>query len=156
MTWSASANARSTSPADCSIWAMLFVPSDSSRSGAPGSSAFSGSTTAGSGSHSTSTRSRPSSARYGVVATTTATGSPTWRTVSVASGLRLAVSTSSRIGPVATRSPMSSLRSAPVNTATTPSSASAADVSIAVTRAWACGLRTKEAWSIPGSAMSSR
>ena len=49
-----------------------------------------------------------------------------------------------------------SATSLPVTTRTTPGSAAAFEVSIETILAWACGLRTIAAWSIPGSLMSSR
>ncbi len=57
-------------------------------SGAPGAAASRGRTTAGSGSISTATASAASFACIGVSATTKATGSPTKRTLSVASAGR--------------------------------------------------------------------
>src|SRR5687767_5172379 len=63
-----------------------FVPTSGWTTGAPSAMAASSVATAGVGSMSTSTRSTPSSATYRLVATTTATGSPTNRTSSAASG----------------------------------------------------------------------
>src|SRR5437764_6573057 len=95
------------------------------------SSAFSGSTTTGSGSYSTITSSAASTTEYLSSPTTTATGSPTWQTLPRASGQCSGVRTSTpggaqAIGSGAARSDMSS----PVNTATTSSRPAAAEVSI--------------------------
>ena len=74
---SASASAASMSPPDTPHSWVLLVPKLSHTSGAPSSSAASGSTTAGFGSYSTITSSAASTAAPRLAATTTATGSPT-------------------------------------------------------------------------------
>ena len=57
--------------------------------------------------------------------------------------------------PVYQASTTSPLRSPAVKTAWTPGSASAAEVSMDRMRALGCGLRTKQACSMPGRVMSS-
>jgi hypothetical protein len=82
--------------------------------------------------------------------TTTATGSPTNRTVSVASGTW-------NISWFIIGKPLrggSSARSAPVKTAITPGAACAPLTSIPVILACAMGERTKNAWQAPASRSS--
>ena len=135
---------------------VLLVPNWSCTSGEPSSSAFSGSTTAGSESYSTTTCSAASITPYLSSPTTTATGSPTCTTLPRASGQCSGVFTSTpggtqAIGMPEPRSDMSS----PVNTACTPCRASAPDLSIEAILACASVERTKAAWSMPGTTMSS-
>jgi len=90
-----------------------------------------------------------------VAATTTAIGSPTWRTRSVASAYHggSANADPSRLRMPPPRSAINvgiaptppSARSRPVNTPSTPATASAGVPSIATTSAWACGERTNAA-----------
>ena len=82
-TWSARANAPATSPKPRVKSAATLPPGNSA--GEPGAAAAAASSTAGASSMSRSTSSAASSAAYGSPATTTATGSPTYRTVPVAS-----------------------------------------------------------------------
>jgi hypothetical protein len=121
----------------------------SSCTAVPAPSARAASTTAGSTSYSTSMRSAASRACVGVSATTSATGSPTWRTLPCAStgcgGSFIGLPSLLWISQPQGRPPtLASARSAPVKTATTPGAASAGAVSIAFTsRACACGERRK-------------
>jgi hypothetical protein len=105
--------------------------------------AASGSVTAGSGSQSTSTSSAASFASARLVATTTATPSPTWRALSFASGQCSLILMSSVTGHAHTSGAAhSSARSAPLKAATQPSIASALETSTPLMRACANGLRT--------------
>ena len=77
---------------------------------------------------------------------TTATGSPTWRTRSMAStgcgGSSIGEPSFELISQPQGRPPMpSAAMSSPVKTATTPAAAAAAAVSMPAIRALACGLR---------------
>src|SRR5262249_42861021 len=106
------------------------------RTGAPGASAFLGSTTTGSGSYSTSTASTPSAAAYRLVARTAAT-SWAWY-ITFSTGSTIWVSDMS----VGIQWRLYLARSAPVITASTPGTAVAFAVSIFTILAWAWGLRT--------------
>jgi len=90
----------------------------------------------------------------GLGATTSATGSPTKRTSSSASGGR---GVSGPAGPIEVChcSLTSPFRSAAVNTNRTPGAASAGAVSMPRTAARANGLRTNRAYNMPGSTTSS-
>jgi len=91
---------------------------------------------------------------YRLSAMTSATGSPANRASPSASGGRGVSGTACPV-PVYQASRTSGLRSAAVKTACTPGSPSAADASTPVMRARGCGLRTKQACSMPGRVMSS-
>src|SRR3954471_14671164 len=86
ITTSASAHAASMSPPPIVHSCVWLVPNSSWTSGEPGSSAFSESTTTGSGSYSTSTCSAASTTAYLSSPTTTATPWPTYLTAPLASG----------------------------------------------------------------------
>ncbi len=133
-----------------------LVPKSSLTSGAPSSIAARGSVTAGSGSQSTSTSSAASLASTRDSATTTATPSPAWRALSLASGQCSPILMSSVTGHAQTSGAgHSSARSAPLNAATHPSIARAFETSTPLIFACANGLRTTYAQSIPGTVMSS-
>ena len=133
-----------------------LVPKSSCTSGAPSSIAASGSVTTGSGSQLTSTSSAASLASTRVSATTTATPSPTWRALSLASGQCSLILMSSVTGQAQTRGAAHSpARSAPLKAATQPSMARALETSTPLIRACANGLRTTWTQSIPGTTMSS-
>src|SRR5438552_12852930 len=131
--------------------------------GAPDCAAFSVTVTAASGSQSTRTISAASIAAVWLSAMTTATGSPTCRAASDVSGMWGTIARSwttpgiffsfRRSQPQG--SELTPVMSLPVKTATTPGCRSAAAVSILRMRAWACGLRTKAAYVMPGSFKSS-
>ena len=92
-----------------------------------------------------------SSPWYGSSVTTMATGSPTYRTVSLASMVCvMCVFHVGSIGLIALRPS----RSAAVYTATTPGAAFAAAVSMPVIRPCATGDRTKNTWQAPASRSS--
>ena len=157
-TRSAPAKVPGTSPNSLREWARaMLLPRFANSGGLLGSSAKAAVTTAGRSSYSTSTSSQPSSAIYRLSAITIATGSPTRRTLSVASRVN------SGVGPAGANSASSgsgagtviASRSAPVRTATTPGSSRAAEASTESTSACANGERTNAACSIPGSLMSS-
>jgi len=84
-TTSDTANPAATSPRRTRWWLITLVPCRSCTSGAPGRSASSGSSTAGSGSAATVTSRAAATAAARVSATTTATTSPWQRIVSPAS-----------------------------------------------------------------------
>ena len=85
--------------------------------------------------------------------TTTATGSPTYRTTPAASsGWPISALIMPAMGGGGTGM---SARSAPVNTAMTPGASSAALTSMAAIRACATAERTKWTWHAPGRRMSS-
>src|SRR5438093_8386964 len=94
---------------------------------------------------------------------TTATGSPTWRAASDVNGMCGTIARSwttpgtffsfRRSQPQG--SELTPVMSLPVKIATTPGWRIAAAVSILRIRAWACGLRTKAAYVIPGIFTSS-
>ena len=122
--------------------------------------------TAGSGVHSTSTRSAPSRAAACVSATTIATTSPTKRTrpagmggcgaMNATSGARIISSWGfPGIGLCVTGFTPSAAASPPVKTAITPGVASAAAISMRPMRACACGERTKAVYAWPGRLTSS-
>ena len=126
--------------------------------GAPGWVAFSASTTAGSGTHSTSISSRASCAWASVSATTAATPSPVHLTKSVAR-IRGTLTLFWRpLAPPAGHAMGSGLygMSAPTITASTPGAALARDVLIEAMFACAYGLRRIAIWTIPARTMSSR
>ena len=100
--------------------------------------------TTGKGAYSTTMRSIASSARYRLSAATIATASPTWRTLSRASGGKLVVLTAGVLEAARTGF-AERATSSPVNTATTPGRTRAAEASILTMRAWACGERRKAA-----------
>ncbi len=131
--------------------AATLVPASGKSSTSP-SSASLGCTTGGSGSYSTSISSVASTACSRDSATTTATGSPTKRTMPVASiGRAIASGTIPSPGLRSGSSPMSS----PLSTSSTPGAASAAEVSMDSMRAWATGERTKARTAAPGRLTSS-
>src|SRR5947207_16000878 len=143
-TTSASAKPAATSPPPTDHSCVLLVPNCSQTSGAPGSSAFSGSITAGFDSYSTTTASAASTTAYLSLPTTTATGSPPCFTSPRLSGQCSGVligtpggAQTSGIGPA-----KSGDRSSPVKAATTPLCSSAADVSTETIVACASGERT--------------
>ena len=113
--------------------------------GAPGSSASTGSCTAGSGSSRACTARAASHAASGVLAATSAIRSPTMRTRSVTRSGWSGKMTPIRFSPGT---------SAAVSTASTPETARAAKVSISRMRADASADTATAAWSIPGRAMS--
>src|SRR3989337_1194626 len=84
ITTSASANAASGSPNSKVLWLPTLDPTASCSKQASDFRASSGSRTTGRGSYSTWINSAASSATYRFSATTTATGSPTYRTLSTA------------------------------------------------------------------------
>ena len=106
--------------------------------------------TAGSTSYSTSIRDSASSAAWGVAAATAAIPWPANSTLSRAS----AVSRMWQSCTSAAASASSAGRSAAVTTARTSGSPSAPLTSTDSSRAWACGLRSTLACSIPGSRTS--
>ena len=124
--------------------------------GAPRATASRQSLTAGSGSNSICMAAAASSAAYRLSASTTATASPTKQTSLLASarwvrGVAIAgFGTSIGICAVAIRPG----RSCAVSTACTAGMARAADASMRWILAWAWGLRTKQACSMPGNVMS--
>ncbi len=126
--------------------------------GAPGWVAFSASTTAGSGTHSTSIRSSASCAWASVSATTAATPSPVHLTESVASTRGTLTLFCRPLAPPAGQAMGSGLygMSAPTITASTPGAALARDVLIEAMFACAYGLRRIAMWTIPWRTMSSR
>src|SRR5262245_46383692 len=151
---SLAASAASAAPlspdSQCQMWLFcLSSPRSGRRTGAPGSSAWCGSMTTGSGSYSTSTAATPSAAAERDVATTAATSWLWYITVSVGSTICLSPA---RVG--IQWSPAFS-RSAPVITAATPGTLSASVVSMPTIFAWAYGLRTMSSQSWPGRLTSS-
>jgi len=95
-----------------------------------------------------------------VSAITTATGSPTWHALPLASAGCGAIfmgepSLEWIIQPQMRFPILSAASSAPVSTARTPGVAAACAVSTRLSRAWAWGERTKYAWAWPGRLMSS-
>ncbi len=100
-------------------------------------SASSRSMTAGSGSYSTTTTSTASRASAFERATTTATASPTYATLSIASGKCSGAFMSGVTAHAHGIGPHESRRSAPLYAATTPGMPSAADTSTLRMRAWA-------------------
>src|SRR5437867_8714537 len=154
-TTSASWKTLSTSP-PAKIHLNATLSGASPWSGArPGFVAVSTSVTTGSGSYSTSTRSRASSAMKGFSPTTTATASPAYRTTSRASAgyagvLRFAFG----IAHAVMMSPTWSFRSSAVRTSRTPGRRRAFAVLIERIRACAYGLRTNFAKTVPGGSMS--
>ena len=133
-TTAARANAAAESPRAMRQWASR-LPASWTR-GAPGARAASGSNTPGSGSYWTSIASAASRACSRVSAATSATGSPWWRTRSVASTCSVA-----RSGPTAVVCPGTSVASVlrgtslAVRTAATPAIAKARPVSSLTMRA---------------------
>ena len=109
--------------------------------------------TAGSTSHVTFTFSAASSAASCDSAITIATGSPTQRAASLASGMCGGTLSSGSSHPHG--SEFTPVMSLPVKIATTPGCLRAAAVSIFLMRACACGLRTNAAHVVPGSFTSS-
>ena len=154
---SASARPASMSPPPTAHSCVLLVPNCSQTSGEPSSSAASGSTTAGFGSYSTITSSAASTAACRLVATTTATGSPTCFTSPRLSGQcsGVLISTPGGAQTMGSGPAKSPAMSSPVSTATTPLRSFAADVSIEVIVACASGERTTTRCSMPGRLMSS-
>jgi hypothetical protein len=154
---SASAMPASTSPPPIAHSCVLLVPNSSQTSGDPDSSAASGSTTGGFGSYSTITSSAASTAMWRLVATTTATGSPTCFTCPRFRGQcsGVLISTPGGAQTIGSGPAKSEAMSSPVSTATTPSRSLAAEVSMDVIAACASGERTTTEWSIPGRLMSS-
>src|SRR4051794_26918469 len=153
-TRSAVAKAASTSPVSYTAEAAMLSGALACSTGAPGAMAASASTTASRGSYSTSISSRASSATCRLSAITTATGSPTKRTVSVASGCCGAgrnVSSWKKAGIAGGSAP----RSAAEKASATPARASAGRTSTERSRACACGLRSTAMCSIPGKRRSS-
>jgi hypothetical protein len=129
-------------------------------SGAPSATASRGVVTAGNGSYATSTASAASSAANFVSATTAATMSPTWWTLSRAKAGRGAAfmgrPSPNGIGCTIVSSPCPALaQSSAVNISNTPGRAAATRVDNELIRAWACGLRTKAHQASPGSTTSS-
>ena len=157
MVTSASARAASKSPPATAHSCVLLVPNCSQTSGAPSSSALTGSTTTGLGSYSTMTSSAASSAAPLLVATTTATGSPTCLTSPRLSGqfTGVLISTPGGAQTIAIPPAKSPAMSSPVSTATTPVRSLAAVASIDVIAACASGERMIAACSVPGRLMSS-
>src|SRR4051794_27506600 len=153
-TRSAVAKAASTSPVSYTAEAAMLSGALACSTGAPGAMAASASTTASRGSYSTSISSRASSATCRLSAITTATGSPTKRTVSVASGYCGAgrnVSSWKKAGIAGCSAPSSAAE----NASATPARASAGRTSTERSRACACGLRSTAMCSIPGKRRSS-
>src|SRR5947208_16877675 len=120
--------------------------------GAPLWCAFRGSLTPGSASYSTRTASAPSFAAYAVSPTTTATGSPTYRTLPEASAGR---GGTLMLGSIHPHGSAPTLTSCAVYTATTPDTARAGAVSTSLSRPRAGGPRPKAAQAMPGRLKSS-
>ena len=156
-TTSASASAAAKSPPATAQWWVALVPNSSHTSGEPSSSAFSGSTTAGSGSRSAITRSAASMAWPLLSASTTAIASPTCLTWLPDSGQfsGTLISTPGGSQAIGSGALIRSARSSLVNTATTPGMPRASSASIEVMLACASGERTTDMCSIPGRTMSS-
>src|SRR5580692_2082759 len=129
-------------------------------SGASGAIAARGSQTLGSGSYSTATASAASSAAKRLSATTAATMSPTWRTLSAAKAGRGALfigrPSENGIGCTTVSSPWPArFQSSAVRTSSTPGMPAATLVEIPRIRAWPWGLRTNAHHAVPGGATSS-
>ena len=147
---STSPDALTPVPLGTSATARLFGKSACTSVGLP-VIAVSRSTTAGSMSYVTTIASAASRATYRSLATTTATGSPPYRTVSTATARCSGEGNGVPIGIGANISAICF----PVNTASTPSIASAALVSMEMMRPCAISLRLKTMCCMPTSAMSS-
>ena len=150
-----SAHAVSMSPPPIVHSCVWLVPHSSCTSGEAASSAFSGSTTTGSGSYSTKSCSAASRTPYLSVPSTIATGWPTYLTSPLASGQCSADFISTPGGTHAIGIGDSRFTSSPVNTPCTPVAAFAAAVSIETILACASVERTIAMWSMPASTMSS-
>src|SRR5262244_113719 len=135
--------ARATAECASASLVSASVPA-SATGGAPGCMEARGSTAAGRTWYSTVIRSRASSAIASSSAATAATGWPTKTTRSMAS------TACARVGAYH----LSREMSLAVMTARTPGSALARLVSMRTIRAWACGLRSNLAWSMPRGLMS--
>src|SRR6516162_11458033 len=109
------------------------------------------SSTTGSSSYDTSISASASAAVYRSLATTAATISPTYRTVSTAIGGWSGITMSSVTGQAQGTLPCSAAKSAPEKAAITPDTPCAADTSTDVIRACACGLRRNATYARPGS-----
>ena len=155
MTISDSAQAVSMSPPPIVHSCVWLVPRSSCTSGEAASSAFSGSTTTGSGSYSTKTCSAASRTPYLSEPSTIATACPTYFTVSLASGSVSGDLISTPGGTHAIGSGDSSCTSSAVNTPWTPGAPLAPSVSIETIRACASVDRTTAMCSMPASTMSS-
>src|SRR5712691_5701636 len=139
---------------------MMLLGATSWICGAPGCFACAGSATAGSTSYSTATSSAASLASSGVSAMTTATGSPTWQTLPLASAgcgaIFIGVPSLEWIIQPQIRLPILSVaQSEPVSTATTPGILLAAAVSLVLILAGARGDRRNPAGVAPARTTSS-
>ena len=134
------------------VW---LVPQSSCTSGEEASSAFSGSTTTGSGSYSTNTCSAASRTPYLSVPSTIATAWPTYLTSPLASGQCSADLISTPGGTHAIGIGESSWTSSAVKTPKTPGADRADSPSIVTIFACASVERTIAMWSMPDSTMSS-
>ena len=132
--WAASRNAFSTSPYSNTPFQTLLVPALSCRM-LSSLSACSASTTGSSPSYSTWTNSEASSARLGDSASTAATGSPWYLTLSTASGKSRILAQGS--GPISMNGWVSGSICLPVSVPATPGNPSAREVSTLRMRAWA-------------------
>src|SRR6266446_10891748 len=161
MTWLASANARSVASRSPKTVSTMTLPGTSSHArGAPSSRARSECVTQGSSSYATSTVSTASSASSLVSATTIATASPTWRTLSVGRSQWGPSKILPPPGPVSFMSSLvegrglcgigprrSAAQSAPLYTFRTPGIARARAASMRTRRACGWGERTIAAWA---------